>query len=97
MVWVADGFETVDDLATATICVLQGTTLELNLADRLPDSEVVPFEDNETLQAAFIEERCDGWTSDKSQLASRRAVFPEDAGGPESLTILDETFSSPGR
>ncbi len=93
MVRAADPFATVDDLATARICVLAGTTTELNLADRLPDSEVVPFEDNETLQAAFIAESCDGWTSDKSQLASRRAVFPEDAGGPESLTLLAETFS----
>ena len=89
----AGPFDTVDDLANARICVLAGTTTELNLADRLPDSEVVPFEDNETLQAAFIAEACDGWTSDKSQLASRRFVFPEDAGGPDSLVILDETFS----
>jgi general L-amino acid transport system substrate-binding protein len=93
MVRAADGFATVDALASATICVLQGTTTELNLADRLPGSTALGFEDNETLQVAFIEERCDGWTSDKSQLASRRSAFPEDAGGPESLTILDETFS----
>jgi general L-amino acid transport system substrate-binding protein len=93
MVRAADGFATIDDLAGSPICVLQGTTTELNLADRLPGSTPVGFEDNETLQAAFIEERCDGWTSDKSQLASRRATFPEDAGGPESLVILDETFS----
>lgn len=93
MVRVADGFADVDALANARICVLQGTTTELNLADRLPDTEVVPFEDNETLQTAFIEEACDGWTSDKSQLASRRSAFPEDAGGPDSLTILEETFS----
>ena len=93
MVRVADGFDTVDALADATICVLQGTTTELNLADRLPGSTALGFEDNETLQVAFIEERCDGWTSDKSQLASRRSAFPEDAGGPDSLTILEETFS----
>ena len=93
MVRVADGFADVDALADATICVLQGTTTELNLADRLPGSTTLGFEDNETLQVAFIEERCDGWTSDKSQLASRRSAFPEDDGGPESLTILEETFS----
>ena len=90
---VADGFDNVDALANATICVLQGTTTELNLADRLPGSTTLGFEENETLQVAFIEERCDGWTSDKSQLASRRSAFPEDEGGPDSLTILDETFS----
>jgi general L-amino acid transport system substrate-binding protein len=93
MVRAADGFTSVDDLANAPICVLQGTTTELNLADRLPDSEALGFENNDTLQTAFIEERCDGWTSDKSQLAGRRSEFPADAGGPESLVILDETFS----
>ena len=93
MVREADGFTSVDDLADATICTLQGTTTELNLADRLPNSEALGFEDNDTLQQAFIEERCDGWTSDKSQLASRRFIFPEEAGGPESLVILEETFS----
>ncbi|MCH7812192.1 MAG: transporter substrate-binding domain-containing protein, partial [Chloroflexi bacterium] len=87
MVRASDGFTTVDDLANAEICVLQGTTTEQNLADRLPGATAAGFVDNETLQAAFIEERCDGWTSDKSQLASRRSAFPEDDGGPESLTI----------
>ncbi len=90
MVRAADGFTSVDDLADATICVLQGTTTELNLADRLPNSTALGFEDNETLQQAFIDVRCDGWTSDKSQLAGRRSAFP---GGPESLVILEETFS----
>jgi general L-amino acid transport system substrate-binding protein len=93
MVRAADGFQTIDDLAGATICVLQGTTTELNLADRLPDSTPLGFEDNETLQAAFVEQRCDGWTSDKSQLAARRFAYPESAGGPDSLVIVDETFS----
>jgi general L-amino acid transport system substrate-binding protein len=83
----------VDDLANATICVLQGTTTELNLSDRLPGSTALGFENVDTLQQAFVEERCDGWTSDKSQLAARRSTFPEDAGGPESLVILEETFS----
>ena len=93
MVRVADGFDTVDDLAGSPICVLGGTTTELNLFDRLPTSDPIEFEENETLQVAFIEEACVGWTSDKSQLASRRSAFPEDAGGPDSLVILDETFS----
>lgn len=93
MVRVADGFQTVDDLASATICVLQGTTTELNLADRLPGATALGFENNDTLQQAFIEGRCDGWTSDKSQLAARRSAFPEQAGGPEALVILEETFS----
>ena len=93
MVRADAGFTSIDDLADATICVLTGTTTELNLADRLPGSTALGFDDNDTLQTAFIEDRCDGWTSDKSQLAGRLSQFPEEAGGPDSLVILEETFS----
>ena len=93
----AGAFESIDDMADATICVLGGTTTELNLADRFASGDLpytpLTFDDLETLQAAFIEERCDGWTSDKSQLAARRSTYPDDAGGPDSLEILPETFS----
>ncbi len=97
MVRVADGFESIDDMEGATICVLQGTTTELNLADRFAASglsyEPLTFEENGPLVEAFTAERCDGWTSDKSQLAARRFAYSEDAGGPESLEIFAETFS----
>jgi general L-amino acid transport system substrate-binding protein len=93
MVRAADGITSVDDLANSTVCTLQSTTTQLNLADRLPDSTALPFEINDTLQTAFIEERCDGWTSDRSQLASRKSAYPESAGGPDALVILDEVFS----
>ena len=88
MVRAADGFESVDDLADANICVLQGTTSELELADRLPNATPVVFEDNETLQVAFIEERCDGWIGNAKQLAERRSTFPVGDGGPDSLVVL---------
>ncbi len=97
MVRAGAGFQVLEDMVGATICVLQGTTTELNLDDRFTGAGIpytpLTFEDNETLQAAFVEERCDGWTSDKSQLASRRSAFPADAGGPDSLVVLAETFS----
>lgn len=97
MVRVADGFDSIDDMDGTTVCVLQGTTTELNLADRFAAGGLsytpLTFEDNEPLQEAFIAERCDGWTSDKSQLAARRFAFPTEAGGPDSLVILPETFS----
>ncbi len=93
MVRADSGFTSVDDLATAPICVLEGTTTEVNLATRLPNAENIPFKDNSLLQQAFIDGRCAGWTSDKSQLAGRRSEFPAAEGGPEALVILDETFS----
>ena len=34
MVYVDSGYNSIDDMEGATICVLQGTTTELNLDDR---------------------------------------------------------------
>ena len=95
MVRVADGFDSIDDLDGTTICVLQGTTTELNLADRFASLSYTPltFEENTPLEAAFTAEACQGWTSDQSQLAARRSAYPEDDGGPESLVIFPEVFS----
>lgn len=95
MVTADSGFTSIDDMTNTNICVLSGTTTELNLATRMAGIEHTPltFEDNAQLQAAFVEGQCDGWTSDKSQLAGVRSAWPEDQGGPEALVILDETFS----
>lgn len=95
MVRTDSGFTTLEDLANTAICVLSGTTTELNLATRFADTAYEPltFEDNEVLQAAFVAGQCDGWTSDKSQLAGVRSAFPEAEGGPDAVVILDETFS----
>ncbi len=96
MVRAEDNIASIEDLANSAICVLTGTTTELNLATRMGDIPYTPqtFEDNETLQAAFIAGTCDGWTSDKSQLAGVRSAYPDAEGGPDALVILDETFST---
>ncbi|MGH9118913.1 MAG: amino acid ABC transporter substrate-binding protein [Acidimicrobiales bacterium] len=97
MVRADSGFGAIEDLAGATICVLSGTTTELNLASRFAAGGIpytpLSFQDNDQLQTAFLAGQCDGWTSDKSQLAGVRSNFPGEGGGPESLVILDETFS----
>ncbi len=97
MVRADSGISEIDAMGGNTVCVLQGTTTELNLATRFASAglQVTPltFADNEQLLAAFIAGQCDGWTSDKSQLAGVRSAFPAAEGGPEALTILDETFS----
>jgi general L-amino acid transport system substrate-binding protein len=95
MVLADSGFATIDEMTDTTICVLSGTTTELNLATRMAgiNHEPSTYEDNEQLQAAFIEGACDGWTSDKSQLAAVRSAWPDGEGGPEALVILEETFS----
>lgn len=95
MVTADSGFTSIDEMTDTTVCVLSGTTTELNLATRMAGIAHTPltFEDNEQLQAAFLAGQCDGWTSDKSQLAGIRSAWPEEQGGPEALVILEETFS----
>jgi general L-amino acid transport system substrate-binding protein len=97
MVAADSGVESLADLDGETICVLSGTTTELNLetvfqAEGL-EYEPLAFEETDPLQEAFIQGRCGAWTSDKSQLAGIRSNWPADQGGPEALTILDETMS----
>jgi general L-amino acid transport system substrate-binding protein len=93
----AGEFASVSDMDGTPICVTTGTTTELNLADYFGqldlDFEPVTFEENPQLQEAFIQGRCDGWTSDRSQLAGIRSQWPEDEGGPEALEILPDVMS----
>lgn len=97
MVRADAGIATLEDMANTSVCVLTGTTTELNLATRFNSAGIpytpLTFETNDQLQPAFIAGQCEGWTSDKSQLAGVRSNFPADQGGPESLVILEETFS----
>lgn len=90
-------FQELEDLSGATICVLSGTTTELNLETvfqaRGIEYTPLPFEENEPLQQAFTQGRCDAWTSDISQLAGIRSSWPENQGGPEGLRILEEVMS----
>lgn len=95
MVRADSGVTSIDDMANLGVCVLSGTTTELNLTTRFGNIPFTPltFDNNDQIQAAFLAGQCDGWTSDKSQLAGVRSNFPEAEGGPEALVILDETFS----
>jgi general L-amino acid transport system substrate-binding protein len=90
-------FASISEMDGTAICVTTGTTTELNLADyfgeRNLDFDPIAFEENPQLQRAFIGGRCDGWTSDRSQLAGIRSQWPEDEGGPDALVIFDEVMS----
>ena len=97
MVPADSDYEELEDMGGSTICVLSGTTTELNLESQFQARDIdytpLSFEDNDPLQEAFLQERCDGWTSDKSQLAGVRSNWPDGEGGPEALRILDVTMS----
>ncbi len=88
-------FESVADMGGTSICVAAGTTTEGNVATEFQRQgldlvEVLSFSDTAQLQDAFIQGRCDGWSSDTSQLTGFRSEFPD---GPDALRILPDVFS----
>ena len=97
MVKANSRFRDLEDMNGTVICVLSGTTTELNLETvfRAQDIAYEPlsFEETDPIQEAFIAGRCDGWTSDRSQLAAFRSQWPENQGGPEAVRILEEIMS----
>ena len=94
MVAADSGYTSIDDMDGAVVCVAAGTTTEGNVATEFAARgltvDVQSFEDIDLVQEAFISGSCDGWSSDGSQLASRRANYPD---GPDSLVIFDDVFS----
>ncbi len=87
-------FAGIDDMDGTTVCVAAGTTTEGNVAAEFDRRgltvEVLSFEDTDLIQEAFIGGRCDGWSSDVSQLTGLRSAYPD---GPDALTIFADVFS----
>ncbi len=81
------------DLAGATICVVAGSTNELNLADWARTNNIqyqpVVFEQNDEARRSYLAGRCDAYSTDASQLAGLRASFPT----PADHVILDDIIS----
>jgi len=97
MVRTGSKFRSIKDMNNTAICVTTGTTTELNLADRFGELDLnfdaVTFEENPQLQEAFIGGRCQGWTSDLSQLAGIKSQWPESDGGPDAVRLLPDVMS----
>lgn len=87
------GVKSAKELDGATVCVLPGTTTELNVADYFRSNNMkmkpVVIEMTPELAKAFFAGRCDVLTSDASQLAGTRAVAPN----PKDYIILPEIIS----
>jgi general L-amino acid transport system substrate-binding protein len=87
------GVKSAKELNGATICVSQGTTTELNLADYARTNgikvNVLNFIDTNETAKAYEAGRCDGYTTDMSQLAANRLKFAK----PEDHVILPEIIS----
>lgn len=85
------GFGSVSDMDGTTICVQTGTTTEINLETYFTGLGVGYEPLNVVDEAAVLENfssgACDGYTTDKSGLASFAATYDGD------VTILDDTMS----
>lgn len=81
------------ELDGATVCVLPGTTTEMNAADYFRATGMkwspVVIENTAELNNAFFAGRCDCLTSDASQLAAIRTVAPN----PADYELLPEIIS----
>ena len=93
MVRKTSGVKSVLDLNGATVCVSQGTTSELNLADYFRSHamtySLVTFGTPADAQVAYAGGRCDAYTTDVSSLAAVRLKFPD----PDDFVVLPETIS----
>ena len=87
------GVDSATKIDGATICVTAGTTSELNLADfaRLHGLkiEALVFDGKKEALSAYTAGRCDGFTTDVSQLAALRTTF----ASPMAHKILPEVIS----
>ncbi|MGD9867617.1 MAG: amino acid ABC transporter substrate-binding protein [Hyphomicrobiales bacterium] len=81
------------ELGGATICVNQGTTTELNLADFFKKNNMqftpVTYEKMDEVVAAYAAGRCDAYTTDRSGLAAQRIKLKT----PADHVILPEVMS----
>jgi len=93
MVRKNSGIETLQDFAGKSVCVEAGTTTELNLTDKMREAgvkaETLTFQKADPAYAAYAEGRCEGMTSDKSQLIARRSTLPN----ASEHILMDVTMS----
>ena len=94
MVLKAANIAHATDLGGATVCVLPGSTTELNLNDfaRRNNLQIQPvvLDSMDTMVEAYQSGRCDAMTTDFSQLAALRVSALRD---PAAHTILPERVS----
>ena len=87
------GISSALELQGASVCVTQGTTTELNLADFSSQNglniEALTFEDTAAVVAAYESGQCDAFTNDRSQLAALGTSL----ANRDAHVILPETIS----
>ncbi|SDG69394.1 amino acid ABC transporter substrate-binding protein [Pelagibacterium luteolum] len=94
MVREEEGITSATELSGAAVCIESGTTTELNAADYfategLDLSNAVVFVNQDEVVQAYLDGRCDVYTTDASALAAERSGFPD----PDAHIILPEIIS----
>ena len=88
------GVKSAKELNGASICVLSGSTSELNIADYFRTNKMtfrpVLFEDPDQSRAAFFSGRCDAYSGDQARLYATRAA---NAHNPDDYIVLPEIIS----
>lgn len=85
--------KTINELDNASICLIQGTTSEINLNSHMTSHRVafkpIYFDRSEQMVRSYEAGRCDAMSSDKSQLSALRSILQK----PDEHVILDEIIS----
>jgi general L-amino acid transport system substrate-binding protein len=93
MVKTSEGVKSVADLSGATLCTTQGSDGDAILQGmvqihHLTGVKILSFENDEKLFAALSGGRCNGMSTDKSELAAWRG----NSANPSEFTILPDTL-----
>lgn len=93
MVAKSTGLKQIHELDGASICVIQGTTSEINLSHYFANRQLtfnpIYFDRVEQMVRSYEKGRCDAITSDRSQLHVMRRVLSK----PQDSVVLDEVIS----
>ncbi|MFC4306444.1 amino acid ABC transporter substrate-binding protein [Cohnella boryungensis] len=93
MVHKSANVSTIAELNGLRVGVEQGTTTEQNLTEKLrkvnAKAEIIVFENQDAIVAAYEQGSIDAWTSDQSGLVSRLASMKQ----PDEHLILQEVLS----
>ena len=88
------GVKSAKELNGASICVLTGSTSELNIADYFRTNKMsfkpVLFEDPDQSRSAFFSGRCDAYSGDQARLYATRVA---NAPNPDDYVVLPEIIS----
>jgi general L-amino acid transport system substrate-binding protein len=93
MVRKSSGIKSATELNGASICIGQGTTTELNIADYFRGHnmtyQIVSFAELDETRRAYESGRCDAWSNDRNSLAARGLLLAK----RDDHVILPESIS----